>query len=346
MRELGDRFAAQGHEVDYASSRQDYRGAKKGGSRTLRELSGLFSILARGCKAQRPDLVISGSSPPCLLIVATLIAWRHQAKSIHWLFDMYPELAVALGEVKSGFGSRLFERLMGWAYRRTNLVIALDADMLERLKKYGVTAEVSRPWVFDSRLTAPVDPPPPPDSGWTWIYSGNLGRAHEWETLLEAQALLEERGPEWRLVFQGGGPSWSRARTRAQQLGLQRCEWKPYAGEAELRDSLLRCRLLTVTQLPETKGLLWPSKLSFALTMPRPLLWVGPTDGAIASELRNYPHAGVFAPGQFREIADWLHRLSSNAAAPVTKTFDAAQHRASTLRKWDEWIAAVGGLRL
>src|SRR5579862_7765262 len=129
LRELGDHLQSQGHEVEYVSSTQNYRSAKKNQKRLLREILALGSILFKGLKAQRPDVVISGSSPPCLLVVAALIARRHKAKSIHWLMDMYPELAIALGEVKAGFVSAIIEKLMGWGYRRSKLVVALDDDM-------------------------------------------------------------------------------------------------------------------------------------------------------------------------------------------------------------------------
>jgi hypothetical protein len=59
-------------------------------------------------------------------------------------------------------------------------------------------------------------------------------------------------------------------------------------------------------------------------------VWIGPTDGAIAAELRPLPHAGIFAPGQAREVADWV--IARHAApAEVAATIDAAAHRREAL---------------
>ena len=338
FRELGDFLRGQGHEVDYVCSRQKYRSATKNQGRLVREMSALGSIFLKGLNARRPDVIISGSSPPCLLVVATLLAMRHRAKSIHWLMDMYPELAVALDEVKPGFVSRAIEGLMGWAYRRAKLVVALDDDMAQRLKKYGVDAEIIPPWVLQSFTvpTAPVEPAPE----WTWMYSGNLGRAHEWETLLQAQALVEKRGLPMRLLFQGGGPSWPLAKARAAELNLRQCEWKDYAPEAELQSSLLRARVLVITQKPETRGLLWPSKLALAGTLPRPILWVGPADSAIARQIGQLPNAGIFAPGNPGQIADWLRKLHQGGAlAPASR--DASAERESLLQKWRDFLKSI-----
>jgi colanic acid biosynthesis glycosyl transferase WcaI len=82
LRELGEYLRAQGHEVEFVSSRQDYRAAKKNRGRMVRELRALASIFFRAMRTQKPDVVFSASSPPCLVVVAALIALRHRAKGV------------------------------------------------------------------------------------------------------------------------------------------------------------------------------------------------------------------------------------------------------------------------
>ncbi len=157
------------------------------------------------------------------------------------------------------------------------------------------------------------------EAPWTWLYSGNLGRAHEWRTLLDAQRLLEARGIPVRLVFQGDGASRPAAMAYAESIGLQRCEWKGYVPESDLNASLTRAQVLVATQRPETLGLLWPSKLALLERLPRPILFIGPTGGAIAGRLRRRPGMGVFAPGQPEEVAAWIescHRGESERSHP------------------------------
>lgn len=337
LRELGDHLAAQGHTMEFVSSAQDYRAAKKG-SRMLREFSALASIFFRGVRARHADVVISASSPPCLLVVAAFISMVHRAKCVHWAMDLYPDLAVALGEVKPGLVPTVIERVMGWAYRRCSLVVALDEDMAARLRQHRVEPEIIPPWVLAS---FPIpEGPVAPIPEWTWMYSGNLGRAHEWETLLQAQAVLEKRSLPCRLVFQGGGPSWPLAQARAKELGLLQCDWKNYAPEEELATSLLQARALVITQKPETQGLLWPSKLALAISLQRPILWVGPADGAIANTLRKLPSAGIFPPGAAESVADWLEQLHRNASPqPQAPAAHARSERDAALQKWAALLA-------
>jgi hypothetical protein len=384
LRELANALAAAGHEVAFASSGQDYRGGQGRGSRMRRELQGLWRLFRAGLEAGRVDAVVSATSPPLQVVLGAVLAKLRGARHYHWLFDMYPELATALGELREGTLTRLFSAAARWAYRGADCVVALDEDMAERLKGYGVTARIIAPWVFQSLIDAragrplageitndyhgyyrtedpnaagvsrpgapdadePGRPPPPAFAPFVlikpepvWLYSGNLGRAHEWRTLLDAQRLIEAAGLPWRLVFQGGGPAWPAAREYAAGLGLARCDWRPYVAEEELPASLLAADVLIITQKPETCGLLWPSKLALATSLPRPILWVGPTDRAIARYLEKLPQAAIFAPADAEGVAKWLADAGSTRGG-VTR--DPVAIRAASIQQWVKLVSGEG----
>jgi len=334
FRELADRLQEAGHTVDFVAARQDYRQGQKKGGRMLREAKALGRMLLDGLRRPKADVVISGSSPPCLLLVATLVAFWHRAKSVHWIMDLYPEIAVALGEIREGLLAKGIGKAMGWAYRRAAAVVVLDEDMAACVRKYGVEPEIIGVWVFAPVIAQTQCATAEPMFPWTWIYSGNLGRAHEWETLLAAQALLEKRSAGIRLLFQGGGPSRPTAEARAAELGLRHCEWKGYVDEAALPDALRAGKVLVVTQLPAAQGLLWPSKLGLILSLPRPILWIGPTNGAIGRKLSVLPQAGVFAPGDAEAVADWLIALKTRLEPAPKPAVDPAMHREAMLVAW------------
>jgi colanic acid biosynthesis glycosyl transferase WcaI len=338
LRELADRLQAAGHTADFVAARQDYREGQQQGGRMRREAKALVRMLFDALRRPRADVVISATSPPCLLLVATLVAFWHRAKSVHWIMDLYPEIAVSLGEIRAGMLARSLRQAMGWAYRRAAAVVVLDEDMAERLVGYGVRPKIIGPWVFAPVIAQTNRATAEPEMPWTWIYSGNLGRAHEWETLLAAQAILEKRGASIRLLFQGGGPARPAAEARATVLGLRECVWKGYVDEAALPEALRRAQVLVVTQLPAAQGLLWPSKLGLILGLPRPILFVGPADGAIARKLRPLPQAGVFAPGEASAVADWLIALKDQSATVAQAPVDPAAHRETALADWQRLL--------
>jgi len=320
--DVAEELARRGHEIVLVGNRSDYRGRKTLlGSRSLREAMALVRLFVRVSLAKRSGTIVCLTSPPLLPVVAKAALWRHAgARLIHWAMDLYPDVAVALGEVREGSRlHRLTARAMASVYRRCDLVIALDEEMEKRIGAGPGECLVQSPWppaipspAASSRI---METRPSATRTFRWLYSGNLGRAHEWETLLEAQAILERGRVDAELVFQGGGAERQRAMEKAADLGLTRCLWLPYAAESALVASLLEADALVVTQRPETAGCLWPSKLALASLLGRPILWVGEARGQIAAELTENGHF-VFAPGASAALASRIESLAGETRRP------------------------------
>src|SRR5258708_6217477 len=79
LAEIAAALAAKGHTVDFVAARQEYRAGQKQGGRMIREARALLRMLVDGLRRPRADVVVSASSPPCLLVVATLVAFGHRA---------------------------------------------------------------------------------------------------------------------------------------------------------------------------------------------------------------------------------------------------------------------------
>ncbi|RBP45331.1 glycosyltransferase involved in cell wall biosynthesis [Roseimicrobium gellanilyticum] len=300
---------AKGAEVTHLGAEEGYRDNRpQGWRRWLHEIQLLLRLFWTGLTSKRPDCILCLSDPPGILFVAAILAKLKGTRLVHWAMDVYPDTAVALGEVRpGGLVHRLASSAMSFSYRSCQLIACLDCDMLEYLRmKDDPRAFISSPWpplhiAFSEGSVAPRG------ERIQWMYSGNLGRAHEYETLLRAQKLLEDAGHPFELVFQGGGNAWTAARQLASDLGLQQCRWENYAPSDNLVPSLLQAHVLIATQRQEVRGLLWPSKLALLKLLPRPLVWVGPHEGAISTDLRNHSALnGVFAVGDFHALADWL----------------------------------------
>ena len=325
--ELAEYLASRGHVVEKISSSGGYRKVTKGNrglGRAAGELKSHASLLWKMLRTRNPDLIICLSSPTCLAVTAALVAMVRRTRLAHWAMDVYPELAAELGEIKrGGFIHGVTGALMNAAYRRTSPLVALDEDMQQLFAKKGFDAGVCRPWAPLGLKWPEKDPRAELANGERvtirWVYSGNLGRAHEWEALLLAQQRLENTAPgRFKLVFQGGGASRKAARQRAVDLGLRDCEWTDYVPKEELLNSLFQADVLVATQNPVTKGMLWPSKLAVMKKVPRPILWVGPDTSAVADELRSRPLTATVPIDESapERIAEWLQALPSNSRYP------------------------------
>lgn len=326
------------------------------GSRLLRELKALAVITWGALRSKpHPDVILALSSPPCLLTGAALVARARRILLAHWVMDVYPDLAIALGELRPTGVSKIFRTLMRRAYYRCAVIVALDHDMAAHLKKqYGVETKIITPWAA-ADLTPEVKPLPTQSVGatlvaqsWTWLYSGNLGRAHEWRPILLAQREIENRALPIQLLFEGGGAMWIEAQRFAAELKLQNCRWCDYADEAQSLQTVLASSVIIATQRREARGLLWPSKLARIIPMRKPMIWIGPTDGAIANSIRDRPDTGCFEPEQVPEIVAWiadLHKIPQtsgnlDSAARIWK-----HQRLERCNQWELLLTNVASSR-
>lgn len=309
--DLAEAFSAQGWEPVLIGKQDGYRqGKKRGLARLIRDGLAHARMFWAGLRAGPCDWIVCLSDPPGLPFTAALLARIKRARLAHWAMDVYPEVAVALGALPSGMVSRLVGAAMTFGYRKCDLLVALDEDMRQVIggRCDLNPVNVQPPWPPTFRPARASHSPS--ETGRTWLYSGNLGRAHEFRDILEAQRLLETGPKPWRLVFQGGGPSFEEARAYAAVLGLKHCQWQNYADDAALLETLLQADVLIATQKESMLGLLWPSKLAVLQLMGRPILWVGPATGQIGATLRaSSAMNGVFAPGEAAAIAQWIGSL-------------------------------------
>lgn len=355
--ELGEGLQERGWEVIARSAGGSYRqGTGSGGMRRwMREAWAHIRLFVAGCLAPRPDVILCLSDPPGLVFTASLVSRIRRIPLAHWVMDVYPEIAAALGEVSpTSLPYRLLHSAVRSGYRYCGLIGCLDSDMADVLVlSTDPRMHFCPPWpplALTASASPTHHPSPSPAAAFSWLYSGNLGRAHDFDTLLTAQKELERAGLAIDLVFQGRGPQLQAARNRAETLGLKRCRWLDYAADDVLISTLLQADVVIATQKPETRGLLWPSKLAVLKSLGRPLLWIGPLDGDIARLLREEcPDAAVFSPGDAAGVAAWLQGRVAGRIALDPPLVDSgwreilAREQAHAVNAWHERLLHLAG---
>jgi len=340
LAELGSELEKRGHTVQLLATDSGYGKPRKGIRRLMEEGLSHLRLLGRSFICPKADAVISLTSPACLAVTAGIVAKIHRARHFHWAMDLYPDVGVRLGELKQGLPVRFFSFLMRRAYQGADRIIALDEDMRDYLQKvYRVDSAVIEP--FPPEITWP---PPAKHANGTrrWLYSGNFGRAHEIQILLQIQKKLEDGGVPAELILQGQGPQFLASQDAAHSLGLRQIQWRAPVALEKLGESLLQSDVLVVTRKAELKGLLLPSKLMLAELSGRAILWIGDTDGKTATRLSREGRHGVFTTADVESIASWLHALfARNSSGLEIKPKATGVVRQQAADQWQALLTAA-----
>ena len=103
----------------------------------------------------------------------------------------------------------------------------------------------------------------------TVLYSGNMGRCHDIDTMLEAAKELQDEPIHFVCI--GGGAKRDELIKEVNRLGLNNFTFLPYQDKQVLPYSLTACDLSLVSVDESTEGLVVPSKLYSALASGRPV---------------------------------------------------------------------------
>ena len=83
----------------------------------------------------RQDVVVVMTTPPFVVVAAVLHQLLHRrTRVVLWSMDCYPDAAERFGELQpGGLASRVLRAINRWAFRRVEVVVGLDAAMVDLL---------------------------------------------------------------------------------------------------------------------------------------------------------------------------------------------------------------------
>jgi len=257
------------------------------------------------------------------VIAAPLLRWR-RARLINWLQDLFPEVAAALGMrgLRGPLGAALLA-LRNASLRQAEMNVVIGEGMRVHLLAQGIAAprlQVIHNW-SDGEGIVPLAPQVNPlrtdwDLQGRFVvgYSGNLGRAHEYATLLEAATLLRD-DPQVVFLIIGDGALLAGLKAEAARRGLRNFRFQPYQPAERLRESLGLPDVHLVVLRPELEGLIVPSKIYGIAAAGRPALFIGAADGEIAGLLTQHAAGLCCAVGDAATLVAHIRRLQTDPAA-------------------------------
>ena len=275
----------------------------------------LLQILESG------DQVVAKTDPPLVSIPVGAAARIRGARHVNWLQDIFPEVAVELGMQIPGFVVSILTWLRNRSLLQADQNIVIGELMRNRILKQGVytdNATVVPNWA-DGTAVVPRTTKNPLREKWQLEgkfvvgYSGNLGRAHEIETLLGA---IRQLSSDTSVVFLfiGGGALLDELKTRLGEPGMSNCLFQPYQPREQLHLSLTLPDVHLVILKPELEGLIVPSKIYGVMSAGKPMLYVGDKEGEVGSLVIEHGIGGVVAEGDSEALVSQIQKMKESPA--------------------------------
>ena len=302
------------------------------------------------------DVVVAMTDPPLASMVAARAARKRGARLVNWLQDLFPEVAQRLRVTGASMGA-MAARWRDASLARAAANVVLGERMRDMVAALGVPADrihVIPNWA-DGALVKPIEARANRlRTEWGYQgrfvvgYSGNLGRVHEFATLLAAADRIRDEDTI-HFLFVGDGRQRAWVEDACEQRDLANVRFQPLQPRAVLAESLSAPDVHVVTLQPELEGLVVPSKFYGAAAAGRPVLFIGDIDGEIAREIVRGQCGLAFAPGDSEGLAAAILRLRDAEEARLAMGraarahFESHHDRPLALARWDRLLAGVAG---
>ncbi|MDO8875814.1 MAG: glycosyltransferase family 4 protein [Pseudolabrys sp.] len=248
--------------------------------------------------ARPGDILVAKTDPPLLSVVAARAAKRSGARLVNWLQDLYPEAAIALGvPLMKGPAANILARLRDKSLHAATTNVVLGDAMAGRLVALGIPPDkisIIPNWTDDESIVPMPVAGNPLRREWHLEgkfvvgYSGNFGRAHDFDAMLAAAQRLRDH-ERIAFVFIGGGRQRDTLVRYVRDKGLERTvRVLPYQDRAALPSSLAVADVHWLSLRPELEGVIFPSKFYGIAAAGRPIIALTDPGGEIAGLLGRY----------------------------------------------------------
>ncbi|NDV62308.1 glycosyltransferase family 4 protein [Puniceicoccales bacterium CK1056] len=314
----------------------------------------VFTISRLGAE----DIAVFKTDPPLLSIPGAVGKTVKGFRMVAWCQDVFPEVATSGIQLPKGAGLifNVLARIRDWSLQVADAVVVLGKDMTDFLSMRGIPKEKlqeisnwsvqdEEPSINEAALREKWGIP----TG-TFVvgYSGNLGRAHDWETLLEAARLLKQ---EKDLLFLccGGGHGYEQLKIAVEEEQLQELfGFLPYQ-PLELLGATLRVPDIHWLTLKESlTPFIFPSKFFGILQAGRPLIFIGSTAGEIAGLIRSNKIGHALSEGQGTALAEVIRSAkadqekSAKAGKLARVLWEEKYQKSLEIEKWKQVLVRLG----
>lgn len=274
------------------------------------------------CLVERPDIILAPSPPLSIGASAWIVALFRRARYVYNVQEIYPDIAVSLGALKSRPLIRMLEMLERFVYRRSSAVTVIAPRMRERLIDKGVPGDkvhVIPNFVDLARLTPAqrsndFSRRHGLDGVFSVTYAGNMGPAQGLDIVIDAARQLPDDGRAKFLLI-GDGIEREALTRRAAAVDGHAVTVIPYQPNALMPQIYGASDLCLVTQAAATGSDAIPSKVYRIMASAKPIVAVTDDRSDLAALVRAAGCGAVVTPGDSKGLAQIVADASREADA-------------------------------
>jgi colanic acid biosynthesis glycosyl transferase WcaI len=230
---------------------------------------------------QRNISVILSPSPPLTIgVVSSLIGKIKRAKIIYNVQEIYPDLLINQGKLRSGILRSILYSVERFVYNRSDAVITIDdifyKTIIGRINRSSKLVVI--PNFVDTDMYRPLTAEEcflntdlfPAKTGLNLMYAGNIGKAQYWEPLLHLAKAFKDAAVQFWVI--GEGVQKMELQQEIERLNIQNIHLLPYQPRDKMVSIIAYADIHFIFMNPQTDGHGFPSKVYTIMACKKPMM--------------------------------------------------------------------------
>jgi colanic acid biosynthesis glycosyl transferase WcaI len=303
------------------------------------------------------DLILSPSPPLTIGFLNVIIAKLKGAKVIYNVQEIYPDLMIEEGGLKSGLTISFLKWMERFVYNKSNAVTTIDEifynTIVSRFKDKSKLHVI--PNFVDTDIYKPIEKSIleldkelfPDTESVKVMYAGNIGFAQDWDPLVALAVELRNDAVEFFVI--GEGAEKERLLQEKANKQLDKLHILPYQPREMMPSLLAYSDIQFIFMSPDTEGHGFPSKVYTIMACAKPLVVISGKNTPIINFLKDKECAYLLTERNLQanvtKMADILRnttlseyeRLGSNGYTSIENNY-------SKEKVTGEYVRLVNGL--
>ena len=312
------------YESDFNGIRVIHVPLKKYKSTIIRILSFInwhFLSLIIGLSIKKVDFILSPSPPLSIGLVSILLAKKNRAKFIYNVQEIYPDLLIKNGALKSIIIIKSLKWLEKYVYNHASAVITIDQKFYDQIvDRFNETDKLKIvPNFVDTELYKPLSQEVEPPSSFKkdphkvrLLYAGNIGFYQDWGPVLFAAKKLIETNIEFWII--GEGVKKEFLIKEVEKHNLTNIIVLPYQDRElmPLFNSFADIHFISISKEMEQEG--FPSKVYTIMACSKPMIVITAENTPLYNFLKPLNCSILISNNRNEEFVHSINLLSNDYA--------------------------------
>lgn len=280
---LSPRLGSLFYESNFNGIRVRHVPQKKYKSTLLRMLGFVYWHIMSfilGLFEKNIDIILSPSPPLTIGLINILIGKLKGAKVIYNIQEIYPDLLIEGGGLKSKNIISILKWLEKFVYNKSDKATTIDKIFYDTIvTRFEDKSKLHIiPNFVDTDIYKPLDVNKllldrklfPESDSLKLMYAGNIGHAQDWEPLIKTAQHLKDENIEFFVI--GEGAMKAHLENEVKRLMLNKVHLIPYKPRELMPSLIAYADLQFIFMSPQTEGHGFPSKVYTIMACAKPML--------------------------------------------------------------------------